>query len=186
MCSIAHDGTFRIRPMVREAASVRAIFILKAADLPVDEEWAAEVVSRPIGFFGKVREVLGGALGQESTLEARLEEPLETAVAWGRPRLTRARLLWNHLSLPFNLELVRPATHQRFVIPTTEGDLDPPLLSLPDFAGHAGSGRFRWSSSKQRWMLDDDRGTGAGVPSPLTPHDDPPLRAAEAEPRDGD
>ena len=177
MCA---DGSFIIRPAVRETASVRALFILKAADLLVDEERAAELASRPIGVIGRIREMMRGTLGSaEPTIEAQVGEPLDMAIAWGRPRLTRARLTWS-LPVPFTLELVRPAAHQRFVIPGAEPELDAPLSALPGFASDAGAGAFHWSPRLRRWLSDHD--AGAGVASKLSPRPDLPLRAAEAEP----
>jgi hypothetical protein len=174
------DGSFIIRPTLRATASVRALFILKAADLLVDEEWAAELASRPIGVIGRIREVMGGVVGSaEPTIEAEVGEPLDMAISWGRPRLTRARLTWT-LPVPFTLELVRPAAHQTFPIPGTEPEFDAPLSALLSFASDAGAGAFHWSPRLRRWVGDHD--TGAGVASKISPRPDLPLRAAEAEP----
>ena len=180
--SYLSEGAFVIRPLVRETASVRAINALKAADLRVDEGHAEELEKRPAGVIAQIRAIVGWVDAFDPTLEAEVAEPLDLAVAWGRARLPVARSRWWTLSVPFTLRLIRPATNQSFIIPTTEPDLDQPLAALVPFAAYVGAGAFRWDPRGRRWRSEDEG--GAGVRSPLLPRGDLPLRTAEAEPPD--
>jgi hypothetical protein len=173
---MASQGSFAIRPLIPDGATVRALNILKAADLLVDEEWVDELVRRPVKVGGEGGRVAGSL---DPTMEVHLDEPLETAIAWGCPRLCRARVTWN-LPAPFVLRVVRSATGQTFVIPATEPDLEAPLRSLPEFASEASAVAFHWEPLSRTWAADDDG--GAGLASRPAPHNDPPLGAAEAEP----
>jgi hypothetical protein len=72
---MASQGSFAIRPLIPDGATVRALNILKAADLLVDEEWVDELVRRPVMVGDQAGRVAGSL---DPTIEAHLDEPLET------------------------------------------------------------------------------------------------------------
>lgn len=145
------EGSFLVR-LDPALADVRALHVLKAADLLVDDGQTEQLrmASREDRRTLRLRDH-----AHRPTMEAHLEEPLARAIEWGWPRLVEARAHW-HLPAPFTVKFIRDFADQVFVIPDAERELSRPLSSLAGFAAEHGAGSFHWEPRSRSWVSDED------------------------------